>query len=779
MSNLSGSKRSLRGFIGSMLVFSLIAGMFAFLFPATQAQAEERTFTVGFDAEFPPYGYKDNSGEYVGFDLDLAQEVCARNGWTLKKQPIVWDTKDSELNSGAIDCIWNGFTMNGREDKYTWSDAYVDNSQVVIVRSDSDVKKLADLKGKIVLVQSDSSALAAFTGSDATEENKKLAASFKALKQSADYNTAFMELESGMSDAVCLDYGVANFQLSGRGDKFRMLEEKVSTEQYGIGFKLGNTELRDQVQKALYEMKKDGKFDEIAKKWGLADSVILKVPQNEESSAASQPEQASQVSQVSAQDNSGDGRKFILGFDAEFPPYGYKDNSGEYVGFDLDLAQEVCNRRGWTLKKQPIVWDTKDSELNSGAIDCIWNGFTINGREDKYTWSTPYIDNSQVVVVTKDSPIKTLDDLKDKIVLVQADSSALAAFTGDDATKENKALAESFKSLRQTADYNTSFLEIESGMADAICMDYGVANYQLRSRGDSFRMLEEKVSSEKYGIGFKLGNKELRNSVQETLLEMKADGTFDKIAEKWGLADSVCLSADDKYIDKEETTALPGQSNDGVDWGSMLKQISEGMLATLLLFALTLILSMPLGLLVAFVRMSRFKVVQWIARIYISIMRGTPLMLQLIVVGFAPYYVFGVKQDDSYRFIAVIIGFTLNYAAYFAEIYRAGIQAVPVGQREAAAILGYSSGQTFRRIIFPQMVKRVLPPVTNEIITLVKDTSLASVLTYIEMFTIAKQLSASYKNLVPLFVAGLFYYVFNFIVAFVMERIEKKLSYYK
>ena len=160
-------------------------------------------------------------------------------------------------------------------------------------------------------------------------------------------------------------------------------------------------------------------------------------------------------------------------------------------------------------------------------------------------------------------------------------------------------------------------------------------------------------------------------------------------------------------------------------------------------------------------------------------MRGTPLMLQLIVVGFAPYYVFGVKQDDSYRFIAVIIGFTLNYAAYFAEIYRAGIQAVPVGQREAAAILGYSSGQTFRRIIFPQMVKRVLPPVTNEIITLVKDTSLASVLTYIEMFTIAKQLSASYKNLVPLFVAGLFYYVFNFIVAFVMERIEKKLSYYK
>ncbi len=718
-----------------------------------------RRFVLGFDAEFPPYGYKDNSGEYVGFDLDLAQEVCTRRGWTLIKQPIVWDTKDSELNSGAIDCIWNGFTINGREDKYTWSDAYVDNSQVVVVRKDSEIKKLSDLAGKTVLVQADSSALAAFQGDDATDENKALAASFKTLRQAADYNSSFLELESGMADAVCLDYGVANYQLSSRGDTFRMLDEKVSTEQYGIGFKLGNTELRDKVQQTLYEMKSDGKFDEIAKKWGLQDSVVLKAPDKK------------------AEDESG--KKFVVGFDAEFPPYGYKNDQGEYVGFDLDLAQEVCTRRGWTLIKQPIVWDTKDSELNSGSIDCIWNGFTINGREDKYTWSTPYVDNSQVVVVAKDSPIKSLDELKDKIVLVQADSSALAAFKGDDATKENKALAESFKSLRQTADYNTCFLELESGMADAVCLDYGVANYQLRSRGDSFRMLEEKVSTEKYGIGFKLGNKELRNKVQETLLEMKADGTFDRIAEKWGLADSVCLSAEDKYIDKTEQTILPGQGSEGVDWGSMFRQLGEGMSKTLLIFFLTLLFAMPLGLLVSFVRMSRFKVLQWIARIYISIMRGTPLMLQLLVVGFAPYYVFGIRQDESYRFIAVIIGFSLNYAAYFAEIYRAGIQAVPKGQREAASVLGYTGGQTFRKIIFPQMVKNVLPPVTNEIITLVKDTSLASVLTYLEMFTIAKQLSASYTNLIPLFVAGAFYYVFNFLVAFIMEMIEKKLSYYK
>ena len=154
-------------------------------------------------------------------------------------------------------------------------------------------------------------------------------------------------------------------------------------------------------------------------------------------------------------------------------------------------------------------------------------------------------------------------------------------------------------------------------------------------------------------------------------------------------------------------------------------------------------------------------------------------MLQLIVVCFAPYYVLGIPLNESYRFVAVILGFSLNYAAYFAEIYRAGIQNIPNGQREAATILGYSRVQTFHRIVFPQMVKNVLPPVTNEIITLVKDTSLASVLTYLEMFTIAKQIAATYANLIPLFVAGIFYYVFNFIVAFVMERIEKKLNYFR
>ena len=210
----------------------------------------------------------------------------------------------------------------------------------------------------------------------------------------------------------------------------------------------------------------------------------------------------------------------------------------------------------------------------------------------------------------------------------------------------------------------------------------------------------------------------------------------------------------------------------------MLMQLIQGLGVTVEIFFLTLIFSLPLGLLISFGRMAKKAVIRNISKIYISIMRGTPLMLQLIVVYFAPFYVFGLKIPN-YRFPAIIIAFALNYAAYFAEIYRSGIESMPAGQYEAAKVLGYTKSQTFMRIILPQVIKRILPPVTNETITLVKDTSLAFVLAQAEMFTMAKQIAAKETSIMPLMAAGLFYYIFNLIVAFAMERLEKALNYYK
>ncbi len=212
---------------------------------------------------------------------------------------------------------------------------------------------------------------------------------------------------------------------------------------------------------------------------------------------------------------------------------------------------------------------------------------------------------------------------------------------------------------------------------------------------------------------------------------------------------------------------------------TMLAQLGEGMLSTISIFALTLLGSLPLGLLISFGRMSKNGLLRSVTRIYISIMRGTPLMLQLLVVYFGPYYLLHVSVGSSYRFLAVIIAFVLNYAAYFAEIYRSGIESMPLGQYEAAAVLGYSKSQTFGKIILPQVVKRILPSVTNEVITLVKDTSLAFAIAYSEMFTEAKAIAASQKSMMPFVIAGLFYYIFNFIVAMGMERIEKAMRYYQ
>lgn len=216
-----------------------------------------------------------------------------------------------------------------------------------------------------------------------------------------------------------------------------------------------------------------------------------------------------------------------------------------------------------------------------------------------------------------------------------------------------------------------------------------------------------------------------------------------------------------------------------MDVSVMLKILAEGMAATLLLFVVTLVLSLPLGLVISLGRMSKNGLLRTIVKLYISVMRGTPLVLQLMMIYFGPYYLFHIRITATWKFYAVVIGYVLNYAAYFAEIYRAGIESIPLGQYEAARILGYTRVQTFIRIILPQVIKRVIPPVTNETITLVKDTSLAFTIGIAEMFTQAKAIASSQTTMLPYVMAAVFYYIFNFVVAMGMEKFENKLNYYR
>ncbi len=229
--------------------------------------------------------------------------------------------------------------------------------------------------------------------------------------------------------------------------------------------------------------------------------------------------------------NTNDEFTFIVGFNPEFPPFTYKGDDGKYTGFDLELAQEVAKRNNWSFVPQPIIdWNSKEVEINSGEVDCIWSEFTINGRESDYEWSDPYFNNSVVIVVKSDSGINSPADLKGKNVEVQEGSSALQALN-----EQNKTLKDSFAKLTEIREYNTGFMDLESGVCDAIIADVGIANYQVNSNssGNNFKVLDDPLSYESYGVGFKKGNTELKNQVQKTLDEMFKDGTVDKIAQKY------------------------------------------------------------------------------------------------------------------------------------------------------------------------------------------------------------------------------------------------------
>jgi len=247
-----------------------------------------------------------------------------------------------------------------------------------------------------------------------------------------------------------------------------------------------------------------------------------------ETTAADTEAAESQAEETTAEEaKTTDGGTLIVGFDQDFPPMGFVGDDGEYTGFDLELAQEVAKRLGLEYKAQPIAWDSKDMELESGNIDCIWNGFTMTGREDDYTWTEPYMANQQVFVVANDSDINSQADLAGKIVEVQADSSAEAAL------KEAPELTATFKELLTTADYNTAFMDLEQGAVDAIAMDVIVAGYQIQQRNADFKILDDSLSEEEYGVGFKKGNTELRDKVQSTLEEMAEDGTLQEVSKKW------------------------------------------------------------------------------------------------------------------------------------------------------------------------------------------------------------------------------------------------------
>lgn len=266
--------RKLKGIIALSLIAVMVLALAGCSCSTKNAvKNDEKTLVVGFDAEFPPYGFKDETGNYTGFDLDLASAVAKKLGMEVAYQPIDWDAKDAELNAGTIDCIWNGFTITEeRKDQYAWSEPYLNNKQVIVVKADSNINEAANLNGKAVEVQKDSSAAEALSNGPGAS----LKGTFGRYTEVADYNTALMDLEAGAVDAVIMDSGVAEYKINSEQKAFRILPQELASEQYGVGFAKNNTELRDKVNKALHELVADGSMDQITNKWFGSNIVIIK-----------------------------------------------------------------------------------------------------------------------------------------------------------------------------------------------------------------------------------------------------------------------------------------------------------------------------------------------------------------------------------------------------------------------------------------------------------------------------------------------------------------------
>ena len=269
-------------------------------------------------------------------------------------------------------------------------------------------------------------------------------------------------------------------------------------------------------------MKKNRLFAPVAATFALVGALALAACGG--SPAADDPADTDTV----AEDTSADITTFTVGFDQSYPPYGFVGDDGEFTGFDLDLAAEVAERNGWEVELEPIDWDAKDTLLDSGAITCIWNGFTMEGREDDYTFSSPYMLNGQVIVVKADSGIKSFDDLAGTTVITQVDSAALDVLEGSAAD-----LASTFASLEQIGEYNTAFMQLESGAVDAVACDLSIAEYQMSAKPDAYVQLPEMLSEEHYAVGFKKGSQKLADTVTETLKAMDEDGTIKELCDKY------------------------------------------------------------------------------------------------------------------------------------------------------------------------------------------------------------------------------------------------------
>lgn len=459
-----------------------------------------------------------------------------------------------------------------------------------------------------------------------------------------------------------------------------------------------------------------------------------------------------------------DKSEIIIGLDINVPPMGFLDSSGNIIGFDIDLAKEVFNGMNKSIKFQPIDWDSKELELNGGNIDVIWNGLSKTPQREKSMLLTnSYMKNRQIIITRIDSSINKLQDLENKNICVQKGS------TGLEAINKHK-IRESLKSITELGNMINCLNEVETGISDATIVDEVIAKYYLSKENlqNKFKILDEEISSEYYVVAVKKGNIKLKNQIEEQLEIINSNGKGIEISNKW-FSENI-FSYENKKPSSQKNT------NHKTD---IIPLFTKGFTNTLILFFVVIVLSLPLGFLFCIIKIYGNQFVKYIINLYVNIMRGTPLLLQLLFIFYGLPYVPVIGNYLSFRnrFFAGIVAFILNYAAYFTEIFRGGFLSIDKGQIEACKVLGFSKIQAIYQILIPQIFKVTLPSICNETITLVKDTSLIYAIGVSELLSNTKNIVNSAANIFPYIVTGLIYFIACFLVAGIFKSIEKNISF--
>lgn len=691
------------------------------------------TFVVGLDDTFAPMGFRDEQNQLVGFDIDLSAEVAERLNYHFVYQPIDWSVKEQELNSGNIDMIWNGYGVTAeREELVLMSDVYIEDTQIIVTNADSEpIESLNDLIGKKVTTQSSSTALQIMQDIWPDEVYNGL----EDIVLYPSYNNAFLDLEAGRVDAVVVGGVYGNYVLNQRGEEnYNVYQDTSAVEPMAVGLRKTDTEFAEKLNATLAEIIADGTYDEIYKKWFGSMTLVA-------SETDTKPE------------NKPAGKEFVIGLDDTFAPMGFRDGEGNLVGFDIDLSQAVADLLGYTFTYQPIDWSVKEQELNSGNIDMIWNGYGVTPeREELVLMSEVYIEDTQIIVTRADSdPIESLDDLIGKTITTQSSSTALQIMEAEWPQEVLDGLAD----LVLYPNYNNSFQDLDAGRVDAVVVGGVYGNYVVNLRGEeNYNVFLDESAVEPMAVGFRKTDTELAEEINGALAELKNNGTYDTIYRKW--FGSAGLQAEESSI-----------------FENMLPGLLEGLKLTLGLFAIVLVVSIPLGLLLAVPRAFGPTWVKALIEVYVFIMRSTPLLLQLMVVFFGLPYL-GVSFD---RFPAAIFAFIVNYTAYFIEIFRGGFTAISQGQYESLRVLGIGKVRGFVRIIIPQVLNTVLPSVGNEVVALVKDTSLVYVIGLGEILRVASISANTFASLVPYLIVGVIYMIIVAIFTVILRQIEKKLAY--